>query len=102
METQTSIYDFLLFQELAQAKKLTDGYHSNRDVEWKVSRSSLRAYATERLKELAAPIVRDTMDHVQFDPLAFQVKETALKGKVPDRINDLAQPIIRGPKMSKN
>ena len=35
------------------------------------------------------------MDHVQFDPLAFQVKESALKGRVPNRIHDLAQPVIR-------
>ena len=58
----------------------------------------MRAAATERLKALAAPIVRDTMDHVQFDPLAFKVKETALKGKIPARINDLAIPVVRGPK----
>jgi len=63
-----------------------------------VSRSALRASTTERLKELAAPIVRDTMDNVQFDPLAFKVKESALKGRVPARINDLAIPVIRGPK----
>ena len=83
---------------MSQAKKLTDGYQPNRDGEWRVSRSALRANATERLKALAAPIIRDTMDHVQFDPLAFQVKETALKGRVPDRINELAVPVVRGPK----
>ncbi|XP_057306819.1 testicular haploid expressed gene protein-like isoform X3 [Hydractinia symbiolongicarpus] len=88
-------------QDLAKAKKITDGYRPNRDVEWKVPRSAIKACVTVRLTSLAAPIVRDTMDHVQFDPLAFEVKESALKGKVPDRINDLAQPVIRGPKFSK-
>jgi len=85
-------------QELAQPKKYTDGYQQNREGESRVARSALRAAATERLKELSNPIIRDTMDHVQFDPLAFQVKETALKGRVPDRIHDLAIPVIRGPK----
>lgn len=88
-------------QELSQPKKLTDGYHPTRDVEWRVPRSALRAAPTERLKTLSEPIIRDTMDHVQFDPLAFQVKESALKGRVPNRIHDLAQPIIRGGNISK-
>ena len=86
-------------QELSQPKKLTDSYRPNRDVEWKVPGFALRAFVTDRLKQLALPIIRDTMDNVQFDPLAFQVKVSALKGKVPDRIYDLSQPIIRpGPK----
>lgn len=91
----------LCFQELSQAKKLTDGYEPNRDVEWRVSRSALRAIPTERIRTLATPIVRDTMDHVQFDPLAFQVKESALKGRVSNRIHDLAQPVIRGSNTKK-
>jgi len=89
-------------QELAQPKKLTDSYRPNRSVEWKVHRFALRAFVTDRLKQLAAPIIRDTMDNVQFDPLAFQVKASALRGKVPDRIYDLSQPISRpGPKALK-
>ena len=82
-------------QELSQPKKLNDKYQPVRNVEWRVSRSALRAYATERLQQLSMPMVRDTMDHVQFDPMAFQVKETALKGRVSDRISELARPIIR-------
>lgn len=59
---------------------MTDGYQPNRDSgECRVARSALRANPTERLKELAAPIIRDTMDHVQFDPLAFQVSLLNLK-----------------------
>ena len=58
----------------------------------------MSAKPTERLHALAVPVVRDAMDYVQFDPLAFQVKKSALKGKVPSRINDLAKPIIRGAK----
>lgn len=82
--------------ELSVSKKLTDGYQPSRDVEWKVPRAVLKAKATQRVADLASPIIRDTMDHVQFDPLAFQVKTSALKGKVPDRIHNLAEPVIRG------
>lgn len=77
---------------------MSEGYRPIRDGEWRVPRSALKTIATERLKELAAPIVRDTMDHVQFNPLAFTVKESALKGRISARINDLAVPIIRGAK----
>lgn len=77
---------------------MCEGYRPIRDGEWRVSRSALKATATERLKELSAPIVRDTMDHVQFNPLAFTVKESALKGRVPARINELAVPVVRGVK----
>jgi len=88
--------------ELAQPKKLTESYRPNRDVEWRVPRSALHATATSRMNELATPIIRATMDHVQFDPLAFQVKVSALKGKVPDRVFDLSQPVSRpGPKPLK-
>lgn len=51
---------------------------------------------SNRLSELAKPIVRDTMDHVQFDPDAFLVSEAAKKAKASSRIEELAQPIQRG------
>ena len=46
--------------------------------------------------ELATPIIRDTMDHVQFNPDAFKVNEAAKKGIASARIEELAQPIRRG------
>ena len=46
--------------------------------------------------DLSKPIVRDTMDHVQFDPDAFNVSEAAKKAKASARIEELAQPIQRG------
>ena len=49
-----------------------------------------------RLDELSKPIVRDTMDHLQFNPDAFQVSEAAKKAIVSSRIEELAQPIQRG------
>ena len=47
------------------------------------------------MNELAKPIIRDTMDHVQFNPEAFNVSETAKKAKASARIEELAQPITR-------
>ena len=49
-----------------------------------------------RMNELATPIIRDTMDHVQFNPEAFNVSESAKKAKASPRIEELAQPIRRG------
>lgn len=49
-----------------------------------------------RMNELARPIVRDTMDHVQFNPEAFNVSEAAKKAKASARTEELAQPITRG------
>lgn len=48
-----------------------------------------------RMGELATPIIRDTMDHVQFNPDAFNVSEAAKKAKASARIEELAQPIKR-------
>ena len=48
------------------------------------------------MNELAKPIIRDTMDHVQFNPEAFNVSEIAKKAKASARIEELAQPITRG------
>ncbi len=48
------------------------------------------------MEELAKPIVRDTMDHVQFNPDAFNVSVAAKKAKASARIDELAQPSTRG------
>ncbi|XP_046565615.1 testicular haploid expressed gene protein-like isoform X3 [Haliotis rubra] len=82
--------------ELARAKGTTEGFQAAREVEWPVTRAAKRAAASSRLEELSQPIVRASMDHVQFNPDAFIVRESALKGVVPRRIEDLAQPIQRG------
>ena len=49
-----------------------------------------------RLCELAKPIIRDTMDNLQFNPDAFNVKPNAKHAKASARIEELAQPIQRG------
>ncbi|KAI8483020.1 hypothetical protein Bbelb_391760 [Branchiostoma belcheri] len=81
--------------ELAKPKGLADGFVANREVMWPVSRSARRTQHTERLAQLSVPIVRATMDHVQFDPDAFLVKETAKKGRCSQRVEELAQPLVR-------
>ena len=60
-----------------------------------VNKAALKANASSRLDELSRPIIRATMDHVQFDPDAFLVKQTALKGRCSKRTEELAQPITR-------
>lgn len=81
--------------ELARPKGVTEGYLPAREVEWQVPRAAKRASATIRMDELSKPIIRASMDHVQFDPDAFNVKVSALKGTVPRRIEELAIPIQR-------
>ena len=49
-----------------------------------------------RMDELSRPIIRDTMDNVQFNPDAFRVSEAAKKARASQRIEELAQPIQRG------
>ncbi|XP_064631746.1 sperm microtubule associated protein 2-like [Lineus longissimus] len=79
--------------ELAKAKGVADGYVPNREEAlWHVSRGAKRATASGRVNELAVPIIRATMDHVQFDPDAFLVSQTALKGICSKRVEELAQP----------
>ncbi|XP_032220697.2 uncharacterized protein LOC5519894 isoform X2 [Nematostella vectensis] len=82
-------------QELAKSKQLAEGYQPCRNVETPVPKSALRAIATDRTQSLSKPVVRETMDHVQFNPDAFRVSETALRGRVPDRVLELAQPFSR-------
>lgn len=85
-------------QELAKAKQTVEGYLPCRDVEWPVSRNTLRAIASERTQTLSKPIIRETMDHVQFNPDAFTVSESAKKANASQRIVELAQPLTRGHK----
>lgn len=81
--------------ELARPKGLADGYQLPREVEWPVPRAAKRAVTTSRIEELAKPIIRASMDHVQFNPDAFLVKPFALKGSFPSRVDRLAKPIDR-------
>ena len=48
-----------------------------------------------RMEELSKPIIRDTMDSVQFNPDVFNVSEAAKKAKASARIEELAEPIKR-------
>lgn len=82
-------------QELAKPKQTVEGYEHCKEIAQPLPRSVLRATATERIKTLSKPNIRETMDHVQFNPDAFKVSEAALKGRIPDRIADLAQPLTR-------
>ena len=84
--------------ELAKSKRLVEGYQPSRSAIWRVTSGAKTAVASKRMTELATPIVRETMDHVQFNPDAFFVKENAKKAKASARIEELAQPIVRGSK----
>ncbi len=81
--------------ELAKPKQTVEGYLPCKETEWPVSKNTLRAIASERIQNLSKPIVRETMDHVQFNPDAFTVSETARKANASQRIVELAQPISR-------
>ena len=81
--------------DLSKSKTLSDRYQPSRDVEWPVNQASLFAVASNRLEELAKPIKRETMDHLQFNPDAFKVSATALKGKPSKRLEELAEPVER-------
>lgn len=97
---------------MSRSKRLSEGYTPSRDVIWKVSSGVKMAVAStrydvmynnyndillmyNRLIELAKPIIRETMDHVQFNPDAFVVSAAAKKYKASQRIEELAQPIQR-------
>ena len=81
--------------ELSKPKAFVEGYVPCREVAWPVHGAAKRAVASERLGELAQPVVRETMDHVQFNPDAFNVSATAKKAKCSNRVVELAQPITR-------
>ena len=80
---------------ISQAKQLPKGYQHARDVEWHISKALRQAEATGRILELAQPILRQTMHHLQSDPCAFIVKSSALRGVVPGCVFNLSKPIIR-------
>lgn len=104
--------------QLGQPRKYTEGYQPSREVIWRVSSGALNAVpstrygcllvthsspslltinpSTLRMCDLSKPIVRETMDSVQFNPDAFTVSEKARKAKASPRIEELAQPIKRG------
>ena len=81
--------------ELSKPKSVPDGYLAARAVIWPVPRAARKAQPTTRMEELSQPIVRASMDHVQFDPNAFMVKESSLKARCSRRVEELAQPIQR-------
>ena len=81
--------------ELSKPKSLVEGYIPPRHVMWQVSKAAKRHTANNRMDDLSKPIIRASMDHVQFDPNAFLVKESALKGKASKRIEELAVPLAR-------
>ena len=81
--------------ELAKHKRLVEGYQSSRGPIWRVSSAAKKAVASNRMSELSTPIIRETMDLVQFNPDAFFVSGTAKKAQASARIQELAQPIVR-------
>ncbi|XP_063963776.1 sperm microtubule associated protein 2-like isoform X1 [Lytechinus pictus] len=81
--------------ELAKPKNVADGYQADRPVQWSITRAARRANATGRTNELSTPIMRATMDHVQFNPDAFIVSDAAKKARCPPRIEELSQPLVR-------
>ncbi|XP_077992882.1 sperm microtubule associated protein 2-like [Glandiceps talaboti] len=81
--------------ELAKAKSVSDGYLPARTIEWPVTKAARKSVATPRTEELSRPIIRATMDHVQFNPDAFIVSEAAKKARCSMRIEELSQPLQR-------
>lgn len=81
--------------ELAKPKNVADGYQADRPIQWSITRAARRANATSRTNELSTPIMRATMDHVQFNPDAFIVSEAAKRARCPQRIEELSQPQVR-------
>jgi len=91
--------------ELARYKPTYEGYQNNYDygngyermprLIRVISRNARNAVASSRTKELSVPIIRQSMDLVQFDPMAFIIKPTTLNAYCAPRISELAQPIVR-------
>uniref|UniRef100_H2ZKK4 Testicular haploid expressed gene protein-like n=1 Tax=Ciona savignyi TaxID=51511 RepID=H2ZKK4_CIOSA len=81
--------------ELSKNKGFAEGYMSNRSVQWSVSRAAKKALANPRTSELASPIIRASMDHVQFNPDVFFVSPLAMKARCTPRLEELAQAIQR-------
>ncbi|XP_067936703.1 sperm microtubule associated protein 2-like isoform X2 [Watersipora subatra] len=91
--------------ELARFKPPYEGYHFNFDqgagseklpkLIRVVSRNAKNAQASSRIKELSVPIIRQSMDLVQFNPHAFAIKPNVLNAYCPPRVAELAQPLVR-------
>lgn len=81
--------------ELAKHKRVMEGHQSSRSPIWRISSAAKKAVASKRMTELSTPIIRETMDLVQFNPDAFFVSETAKKAKASARVQELAQPLVR-------
>ena len=91
--------------ELARYKPPYEGYHFNFDygagseklpkLIRVVSQNAKNAVPSSRIKELSVPIIRQSMDSVQFDPNAFIIKRNVLNAYCPPRIAELAQPLVR-------
>lgn len=82
--------------EIAQPKSNVDGFVLNLvEPVWPITRSARNAVASDRVSQLANPVVRPSMDHVLFNPKAFQVNELALKATCSARTAELAMPIVR-------
>lgn len=82
-------------QELSKPRQTVEGYLPSKETEWPIGKNTLRAITSERIHNLSKPIIRETMDHVQFNPDAFTVSETARKANASQRVVELAQPISR-------
>eukprot|EP00116_Pleurobrachia_bachei_P015533 sb/3475795/ len=70
-------------EALAEAKKQPSGPF--REPDWPVSKKAMKAQ----------PIMRESMDHVQFNPDVFKVSAAAQKAKCSARTAELAQPIVK-------
>jgi len=81
--------------ELARPKQVAEGYQPCREVEWVIPRNALRAIASDRTQALSKPVIRESMDHLQFNPDAFTVSRAAKNARTSGRIEDLAQPLAR-------
>jgi len=91
--------------ELARYKPMYEGFHHDFDQGMgyekmprlirPITRNAKNAVASSRIREISVPIVRESMDKVQFNPEAFIIKRSALNAYCPQRITELAQPTVR-------
>ncbi|ELT96655.1 hypothetical protein CAPTEDRAFT_149156 [Capitella teleta] len=81
--------------ELAKFKGLPDTYQPPREVMRPVTWSARNAACSTRLEEMSRPVMRASMDLVQFNPNAFEVKENALKARCTNRLLELSEPLRR-------
>jgi hypothetical protein len=81
--------------EMAKANGLPNEFVPPNLSFWEVKRSALKAKCPPRFEELAKPIIRASMEHVQFDSNAFVVSAAAKKARCTPRLESLATPIQR-------